>query len=70
MDNDGKCTANLENIYAFRPEFGLYDYLKFSSRLSSLRSTVKDRDTRAALNQEALENIVANHSPALFSHKG
>jgi hypothetical protein len=31
---------------------------------------VKDRDSRAALNAEAMESIIANHETKMFSYKG
>ena len=68
---DGKSTMPLKLIYDLRPEFKEYLYSKFSSRLSSLRKTIKERNDRAALDQEAFENYKQNNTvPALFSHKG
>ena len=68
---DGKSTMPLKSIYELRPEFQEYLYSKFSSRLSSLRKTIKDRSYRANLDQEAFDNYKANNPvPAAFSHKG
>ena len=69
-DGEGKSIMALKDIYALRPEFALYLYSLFSSRLSSLRTTVQDRDSRAALDAEAMESIIANHEPKVFSYKG
>lgn len=61
----------LKEIYALHPtEFGKYKYSKFSSRLSSLRKTIKERNERATLDQEAFDNYVARHPVSSFSHKG
>jgi len=70
-DANGQSTMKLEDIYYSRVEFTEYLYSKFSSRLSSLRNTVKKDTSRAALDQEAFESYKQNH-PALayFSHKG
>ena len=62
---------SLKSIYDLRPEFQEYHYSKFSSRLSSLRKTIKERNYRADLDQEAFDNYKANNPvPAAFSHKG
>lgn len=60
----------LRAVYDLRPEFGEYNYSKFSSRLGSLRTIIKDADHRATADQEAFENFKANHPISLFSHKG
>jgi hypothetical protein len=44
-DSDGKRTTALKQIYDLRPEFKLYNYSKFSSRLSSLRASIKDSES-------------------------
>jgi hypothetical protein len=69
-DANGKSTMALKDIYALHEELSLYLYSKFSSRLSSLRGTVQDRDSRAALDEEALLSVSRNHQPTMFSHKG
>lgn len=66
----GPGTMQLKDIYNLRPEFAEYQYSKFSSRLSSLRKTIKECNDRAALDQEAFDNYKKNHQAALFSHKG
>jgi hypothetical protein len=60
----------LSDVYALRPEFREYNYSKFSSRLGSLRTIIKDANNRAEADQEAFENFKANHPISLFSHKG
>ena len=57
-------------VYGLHPEFKLYDYEKFYSRLYTLRCTIKDLNNRARLDQEAFENFVANHAVSMSSHKG
>ena len=69
-DENGRLTAKLKDIYNSRPEFKKYHYSKFSSRLSSLRNTIKSKDSRKELDQEAFDNYVANHPISYFSHKG
>jgi len=70
-DADGKATMNLKDIYEMHPEYAEYHYDKFSSRLSSLRKTIKDCNHRAGLDQEAFDNYKKNHPNASFySHKG
>ena len=69
-DENGRLTGKLKDIYNSRPEFKQYHYSKFSSRLSSLRSTIASKDSRKELDQEAFDNYVANHPISYFSHKG
>lgn len=65
-DENGKSTMKLSDIYGMHPEYADYHYDKFSSRLSSLRKTVKDRIERQRLDQEAFENYRANHAVKKF----
>ena len=70
-DENGKSTMKLSDIYGMHPEYADYHYDKFSSRLSSLRKTVKDRIERQRLDQEAFENHRANHKEVSHcSHHG
>lgn len=69
-DSSGKSTMKLEDIYLSRPEFSEYKYSMFSSRLSSLRKTVKETEHRAVLDQAAFDNYIKNHEPALFTRYG
>jgi hypothetical protein len=69
-DANGKRTAKLKDIYDLHPEFALYQYSKFSARLSSLRTTTRGRNHRARIDQESFENIISNHSVSLLSPKG
>lgn len=66
---DGR-RMKLIDIYNLRPEFQEYSYKKFSSRVSSLRRTIRNAYDRASWDQEAFTNFVSNHQPAFFSHKG
>jgi hypothetical protein len=61
---------SLEEVYASHPEYAKYDYEKFSSRLSSIRKTVKEHNHRAEMDQSAFSNFVAAHPPSLYSAKG
>lgn len=69
-DENGKTQMDLKDIYAMHPEYKEYDYSKFSSRVSSLRKTIKELKDRAAVDLELFNNFKANHPPSLFSHKG
>ena len=69
-DSSGKSTMKLEDIYLSRPEFSKYKYSMFSSRLSSLRKTVKVTEHRAALDQAAFDNYIQNHEPSLLTRHG
>jgi len=70
-DEHGKSTMKLNDIYNMRPEYAEYHYDKFSSRLSSLRKTVKDRIERQRLDQEAFDNYRTNHKEvSYYSHHG
>jgi len=65
-----RSTMALRTIYDSRPEFAEYQYSKFSARLASLRKTIKDRNDRAALDQEAFDNFKQNHPVSVSSAHG
>ena len=72
-DESGKSTMPLKEIYAMHPEaYSKYDYKKFSSRLSSLRSTVEDVMSRVEIDKQAFENYMQHHKQdvSLQSQKG
>jgi hypothetical protein len=70
-DSNNKSTMPLKDIYNLHPtEFSKYHYSKFSSRISSLRKTIKECNGRAVLDQEAFDNFIARHPVSQFSHKG
>ena len=60
----------IRDIYLMHPEYAAYDYEKFSSRLASIRKTVKEMNTRADEDQEAFDIFVRNHDVSLFSKMG
>jgi hypothetical protein len=68
--NNGQSTMQLREIYIMRPEYSHYLYEKFSSRLSSLRKTIKIASTQAKDDEEAFQNYKQNHEPSEFLHKG
>ena len=68
--DNGQSTMQLREIYIMRPEYSNYLYEKFSSRLSSLRKTIKVANTRANDDEEAFKNYKQNHEPSEFLHKG
>ena len=58
-DSENKSTMPLKDIYDMHPEeYHLYDYSKFSGRLSSLRKAIKAKTKRAADDQKAYDNFV------------
>jgi hypothetical protein len=69
-DAVGISTMPLHEIYIERAEYSLYSYEKFSSRLSSLRKTIKEANMRAKDDEEAFKNYKENHPPSEFSHNG
>ncbi|MEL7338866.1 MAG: hypothetical protein AAGM67_00165 [Bacteroidota bacterium] len=69
-DEYGNETMPLNDVYHLDPEFAKYRYDIFRHRLNAIRNKIKDMDSRAALDEVALENYKANHKPSLFSHKG
>ena len=60
----------LAEIYSMRPEYALYDYAKFSGRLSSLRTTIRNYRKRAEEDQDALDVFIQNNPISYYSHKG
>lgn len=60
-DEDGKRTTDLRTLYCSRIEFTKYHYSKFSTRLDSLRKTVRNEMNRQSLDEEAFNNYKANH---------
>ena len=70
-DETGRKTIpSLREIYAMHPEYALYHYSKFSSRVSSLRSIVKEGKSRAEADQRLFEAFVDNHPASAFSRNG
>jgi hypothetical protein len=67
---DGGEKMTLRAIYVLEAEFAEYNYDKFSHRVSSLRKTITDAESRAEQDQEAYDNFTASHPPSLYSHKG
>lgn len=60
----------LKDIYMTRPELAEYDYRLFSSRLSSIRSAIRNHNKRFQHDNLAYKNFIANHNVSLFSHHG
>ena len=63
-------TMTLKDIFHEIPELAFYDYTKLSSRLSSLRATVKALNGRAEEDQRAFDKFKQLHPPSLCSKKG
>ena len=66
-DENGRSTMSLKDIYSLHPEFSEYHYNKFSSRLSSLRKTIKSSNQRANADQESFELFLENKQSNLIS---
>ena len=68
---DNKYThPRTDQIYQMRPEYQKYDPAKFSSRLASVRKTVRECNDRAAADRVAFDRF-KNHNPVShYSHKG
>lgn len=60
----------LKEIYTMQPEYADYLYTKFSSRLSSLRTTIRENNRRARQDQESYEKFRSLHPPSLYSKHG
>ena len=60
-DANNRSTMKLKDIYDLRPEYKLYHYSKFSSRLSTLRGTVADNLTRQKIDQKAFDDYISRH---------
>jgi hypothetical protein len=60
----------LKDIFVLIPELAEYDYMKLSSRLSSLHVMIKEHNYRANIDQKAFDNFMENHPPSLYSRKG
>jgi hypothetical protein len=70
-DSNGRFLVPLmKEIYNMHQEYKLYDPAKFSSRLSSLRTTYHECMMRDEMDIEAFDNYRRNHQPSLFSHLG
>lgn len=69
-DVNGRSTMKLEDIFYMHPEYAEYHYSKFSSRLSSLRTTIKGNIRRATLDQEAFDNYTDNHAASTVTARG
>jgi hypothetical protein len=69
-DDKGEPTMPLRDIYMMRPQYSDYLYDKFYSRLSGLRKTINEANTRAKDDEEAFKNYKQNHPPSEVSHNG
>ena len=70
LDQDGRSTMKLIDIYNLHPEFKKHEYSMFSSRLSSLRRTFNNHESRAVADERALEDFCSRRLPSLTSKKG
>ena len=69
-DNLGLQTIPLCDIYIMHPQYALYCYDKFPSRLSSLRKTIKEANARAKDDEETIQKYKQNHPPSEVCHNG
>ena len=68
--DDGSPTMTLQEIYTTRAEFSAYDYNKFSSRLATIRATIKQLEKRSDDDEKAFDQYVSNHPVSLYDRKG
>jgi hypothetical protein len=57
-------------MFSEGPEFALYDYNKFSSRLATIIAIIKQFEERAAEDRAALELYISNHTVSHYDWKG
>jgi hypothetical protein len=67
---DGTSTMQLKDIYLMHTEYTDYHYSKFSARVSSIRTTIKDRNIRKEEDEQLFAECIKNHPGSAFSHKG
>lgn len=65
---DGSATAR--EIYNQRPEYKLYAWKQFPSRLTALRNFIGTRRKRAAEDREAFDRYAENHSKSKLNQRG
>lgn len=67
---DSKNRMSLREIYSMHEEYQLWDYKKFSSRVSSARRTIKTLLFRKSDDKAAFDNFVSLNPVSMHSHKG
>lgn len=68
-DTDSE-SEDIEAVYLMDPEFLKYDYFKFKTRLSTMRSKIAQLNRRADDDWEAYQVFISIHTPSKFSKKG
>ena len=69
-DENGRRTTDIKTVYLMHPEYALWDYNKFSSRLAGVRKIIGGKDARAQDDQNAFDLFVENNEIHSFSRKG
>ena len=69
-DAQGRTTMKLKEIFSMHQEYSLFDYDKFSRRVSSIRAIVKKNKERSASDEQAFNTFVQNHDVSYFSNRG
>jgi hypothetical protein len=67
---DGTSTMQLKDMYLMHAEHADYHCSKFSARVSSIWTTIKDRNIRKEEDEELFAECIKNHPGSAFSHKG
>lgn len=60
----------LRDIYDMHAEYKLWNYNKFSSRVSSARRTIGTLLSRKSEDQAAFDNFLSRNPVSMYSHKG
>ena len=69
-DENGRRTTDIKTVYLMHPEYALWDYNKFSSRLAGVRKIIGGKDARAQDDQNVFDLFVENNEIHSFSRKG
>ena len=69
-DENGRRITDIKTVYLMHPEYALWDYNKFSSRLAGVRKIIGGKDARAQDDQNVFDLFVENNEIHSFSRKG
>jgi hypothetical protein len=67
---DGTSTMQLKDMYLMHAEHADYHCSKFSARVSSIWTTIKDRNIRKEEDEELFAECIKNHPGLAFPTKG
>ena len=69
-DENGQKTTDISKVYSMHPEYADYDFDKFQSRLSGIRKTITNKNSRANDDKASFDNFCANHTISTVSCYG